>query len=155
MKITHVKLCQKKEHDVITTHFPSQGRQNSLQEKTSMIITTNKAPTEWLKTLNDEVLTSALLDHLLYLRRHGRNREGPVNKTRQLLNNNQNNESGKLEEKNIRMHADLTLRKYAEIIFAYYTGFSGLRFATVLRCSPHQAPPIPRALPHPGLGLRR
>lgn len=39
---------------------------NILHEKTSIIITTNKAPTEWVKTLNDEVLTSALLDRLLY-----------------------------------------------------------------------------------------
>ena len=39
---------------------------NALHEKTSIIITTNKAPTEWAQTLNDEVLASALLDRLLY-----------------------------------------------------------------------------------------
>lgn len=39
---------------------------NTLHEKTSIIITTNKAPTEWAKTLNDEVLATALLDRLLY-----------------------------------------------------------------------------------------
>ena len=39
---------------------------NTLHEKTSIIITTNKAPTEWGQTLNDEVLASALLDRLLY-----------------------------------------------------------------------------------------
>lgn len=39
---------------------------NQLHEKTSVIITTNKAPTEWVETLNDEVLASALLDRLLY-----------------------------------------------------------------------------------------
>ena len=39
---------------------------NALHEKTSIIITTNKAPTEWAKTLDDEVLASALLDRLLY-----------------------------------------------------------------------------------------
>lgn len=39
---------------------------NALHEKTSIIITTNKAPTEWAATLDDEVLASALLDRLLY-----------------------------------------------------------------------------------------
>lgn len=39
---------------------------NSLHEKTSVIITTNKAPTEWVQTLNDEVLTTAIIDRLLY-----------------------------------------------------------------------------------------
>lgn len=39
---------------------------NTLHEKASLIITTNKAPTEWGKTLDDEVLASAILDRLLY-----------------------------------------------------------------------------------------
>ena len=39
---------------------------NTLHEKTSVIITTNKSPTEWAKDMNDEVLTTALLDRLLY-----------------------------------------------------------------------------------------
>lgn len=39
---------------------------NSLYEKTSFIITTNKTPTEWATLLNDEVLATALLDRLLY-----------------------------------------------------------------------------------------
>ena len=39
---------------------------NSLHEKTSVIITTNKAPTEWVQTLNDEVLATAIIDCLLY-----------------------------------------------------------------------------------------
>lgn len=39
---------------------------NALHEKTSIIITTNKAPTEWAATLDDEVLAAALLDRLLY-----------------------------------------------------------------------------------------
>lgn len=39
---------------------------NSLHEKTSIIITTNKAPTEWAHTLNDEVLATAIIDRLLY-----------------------------------------------------------------------------------------
>lgn len=37
-----------------------------MHEKVSLIITTNKAPTEWAETLDDEVLASALLDRLLY-----------------------------------------------------------------------------------------
>jgi DNA replication protein DnaC len=39
---------------------------NTMHEHTSIIITTNKAPTEWAHTLDDEVLASALLDRLLY-----------------------------------------------------------------------------------------
>lgn len=39
---------------------------NSLYEKTSVIITTNKAPTEWVEVLQDEVLATALLDRLLF-----------------------------------------------------------------------------------------
>lgn len=39
---------------------------NALHEKTSVIITTNKAPTEWAATLDDEVIATALLDRLLY-----------------------------------------------------------------------------------------
>ena len=37
-----------------------------IHEKTSVIITTNKAPTEWVQTLNDEVLATAIIDRLLY-----------------------------------------------------------------------------------------
>jgi DNA replication protein DnaC len=39
---------------------------NQLHERASVIITTNKAPTEWAETLNDQVIASALLDRLLY-----------------------------------------------------------------------------------------
>ena len=39
---------------------------NTLHEKVSIIITTNKSPTEWAETLDDEVLASALLDRLIY-----------------------------------------------------------------------------------------
>ena len=39
---------------------------NNLYERTSIIITTNKAPTEWVEILQDEVLATALLDRLLY-----------------------------------------------------------------------------------------
>lgn len=39
---------------------------NALHEKTSVIITTNKAPTEWVEVLQDEVLATALLDRILF-----------------------------------------------------------------------------------------
>ena len=39
---------------------------NIMHENTSIIITTNKAPTEWAKTLDDEIIATALLDRLLY-----------------------------------------------------------------------------------------
>ena len=39
---------------------------NTLHEKTSIIITTNKAPTKWGETLNDEIVTTAILDRILY-----------------------------------------------------------------------------------------
>jgi DNA replication protein DnaC len=39
---------------------------NELYEKISIIITTNKSPKEWVGILNDEVLTTALLDRLLH-----------------------------------------------------------------------------------------
>ncbi len=39
---------------------------NLLFEKTSFILTTNKAPKEWAQMLDDEVLVTALLDRLLY-----------------------------------------------------------------------------------------
>lgn len=39
---------------------------NQIFETTSLIITTNKSPAEWAKSLNDETLATALLDRLLY-----------------------------------------------------------------------------------------
>lgn len=39
---------------------------NELHDKISVIITTNKSPTEWADVLNDKVLTTALLDRLLH-----------------------------------------------------------------------------------------
>lgn len=39
---------------------------NQLFEKTAFIITTNKSPKKWAQMLDDEVLTTALLDRLLY-----------------------------------------------------------------------------------------
>lgn len=39
---------------------------NQFHERASVIITTNKAPTEWAATLDDEVIATALLDRLLY-----------------------------------------------------------------------------------------
>ena len=37
-----------------------------LHEKSSVIITTNKSPKQWAETLEDEVLSTALLDRILY-----------------------------------------------------------------------------------------
>lgn len=37
-----------------------------LHEKSSVIITTNKSPKQWAEALDDEVLSTALLDRLLY-----------------------------------------------------------------------------------------
>ncbi|MCJ7771831.1 MAG: IS21-like element helper ATPase IstB [Desulfobacterales bacterium] len=39
---------------------------NQLFEKTSFVITTNKAPKQWAQMLDDEVLATALLDRLLF-----------------------------------------------------------------------------------------
>ena len=37
-----------------------------MHEKTSLIITTNKSPKDWSDVLKDTVLTTALLDRILY-----------------------------------------------------------------------------------------
>ena len=39
---------------------------NQIYESTSIIITTNKKPSDWSKQLEDEVIATALLDRLLY-----------------------------------------------------------------------------------------
>lgn len=39
---------------------------NQIYEHTSIVITTNKKPTEWAKILDDEVIATALLDRLLF-----------------------------------------------------------------------------------------
>lgn len=39
---------------------------NELHNKTSLVITTNKAPKDWADVLNDMVLTTAILDRILY-----------------------------------------------------------------------------------------
>lgn len=39
---------------------------NELHDRASLIITTNKSPTEWTEVLKDSVLTTALLDRILY-----------------------------------------------------------------------------------------
>ena len=39
---------------------------NTLHEQCSLIITTNKSPTEWVEVLDDEVLATALLDRILF-----------------------------------------------------------------------------------------
>jgi DNA replication protein DnaC len=39
---------------------------NALHERVSLVITTNKSPKEWVESIGDEVITTALLDRLLY-----------------------------------------------------------------------------------------
>jgi DNA replication protein DnaC len=39
---------------------------NALHEKVSFIITTNKSPKQWAENLGDEVITTAVLDRVLY-----------------------------------------------------------------------------------------
>ena len=39
---------------------------NHIYESTSIVITTNKIPTEWAKMLDDEVVATALLDRLMF-----------------------------------------------------------------------------------------
>jgi len=39
---------------------------NALYEKVSIGITTNKSPKEWVETIGDEVITTAILERLLY-----------------------------------------------------------------------------------------
>ncbi len=39
---------------------------NELHEKASVIITTNKSPKQWIEIIKDEIITTALLDRLLY-----------------------------------------------------------------------------------------
>jgi len=39
---------------------------NELHDKTSLVITTNKSPKEWADVLKDTVLTTAILDRILY-----------------------------------------------------------------------------------------
>jgi len=39
---------------------------NQIFETTSFVITTNKSPAEWARSLDDETLAIALLDRLLY-----------------------------------------------------------------------------------------
>ena len=39
---------------------------NALHEKVSVIITTNKAPTEWVEVFGDEGLTTSILDRILF-----------------------------------------------------------------------------------------
>jgi len=39
---------------------------NDLHDKTSLVITTNKSPKNWAEVLDDQVLTTAILDRILY-----------------------------------------------------------------------------------------
>jgi DNA replication protein DnaC len=40
---------------------------NELIDKAFLIITTNKSPKQWTEILNDSVLTTAILDRILYV----------------------------------------------------------------------------------------
>ncbi len=88
---------------------------NTMHEHTSIIITTNKAPTEWAQTLDDEVLASALLDRILY-RCEVINLKGTSYRmeNRQTIFDKQNIK----KEKN--KTGWLTLRKIGAFIFAHY-----------------------------------
>lgn len=39
---------------------------NALHQQSSVIITTNKAPSEWAETMQDAALAAAILDRVLY-----------------------------------------------------------------------------------------
>jgi len=88
---------------------------NTMHEHTSIIITTNKAPTEWAQTLDDEVLASALLDRILY-RCEVINLKG----TSYRMENRQTI----FDKQNIKKKKNktgwLTLRKIGAFIFAHY-----------------------------------
>jgi len=88
---------------------------NTMHEHTSIIITTNKAPTGWAQTLDDEVLASALLDRILY-RCEVINLKG----TSYRIENRQTI----FDKQNIKKKKNktgwLTLRKIGAFIFAHY-----------------------------------
>lgn len=67
-----------------------------LHEKSSVIITTNKSPKQWADVLEDEVLSTALLDRILYrcevIKLSGQSYRMENRKT--IFNNNDNNENG-------------------------------------------------------------
>ena len=67
-----------------------------LHEKSSVIITTNKSPKQWADALEDEVLSTALLDRILYrcevIKLSGQSYRMENRKT--IFNNNDNNENG-------------------------------------------------------------
>lgn len=67
-----------------------------LHEKSSVIITTNKSPKQWADALEDEVLSTALLDRILYrcevIKLSGQSYRMENRKT--IFNNNNNNKDG-------------------------------------------------------------
>lgn len=77
---------------------------NILYENASLIITTNKAPTEWVEILQDEVFATALFDRILYhcdiIKLTGssyrmENRRGFLNKETNNPESKQHDEAGK------------------------------------------------------------
>lgn len=60
--IDDIMLFPVKKHEAVTFF----NLINHLHEQCSIIITTNKSPKQWAEILEDEVLTTALLDRLLY-----------------------------------------------------------------------------------------
>ncbi len=65
---------------------------NELHDRTSLIITTNKSPKQWTDVLNDQVITTALLDRILHrceiIKLSGESYRMKNRKT--IFNNNQN-----------------------------------------------------------------
>ena len=68
-----------------------------LHEKSSVIITTNKSPKQWAESLEDEVLSTALLDRILYrcevIKLSGQSYRMENRKT--IFNNNNNKDGNK------------------------------------------------------------
>lgn len=60
--IDDIMMLPMKKHEAVTFF----NLIDYLHEKSSVIITTNKSPKQWAEALEDEVLTTALLDRILY-----------------------------------------------------------------------------------------
>ncbi len=62
MAIDDIMMFPMKKHEAVAFF----NLIDCLHEKSSVIITTNKSPKQWAETLEDEVLSTALLDRILY-----------------------------------------------------------------------------------------
>ncbi len=60
--IDDIMMFPMKKHEAVTLF----NLIDHLHEKSSVIITTNKSPKQWAEVLEDEVLSAALLDRILY-----------------------------------------------------------------------------------------